>query len=688
MRKPLSILLILSVLLNAWYAIPDPLYNTVVWVDRGSSYEYYYFNITLEDIDVFGRAAMIGVNGLQGSKDIVLELSGQKSADVFGDGTITITLLDLASSSAKISITVDAGALATVASNLLEEKIKDAVNEGLPQSKIDEYNSTLKAARQYIQLGEYMKAVDLCKKTMALIDGDIVLAKEAMVAINNATLIIQNPRLVDENCTSCPDTVTSQAETKLKQAKNAFDSGDFTSAKKLANEAAKLIETCCKSCRIYSEKEKNVVAFLTSQSSEIPLKPAWDKVNDAKKEYALGDCIKAVQDLDSAKSLAEDIIKGWNTASSCRDELIGMISDAKGKYVISYGKGEKIQIVLDDIENRVYSNVTQYMKKGYFSTAVTNCNALKTEVSNRISIFTQTWGQMNVSYALLTSLQAKGYKIDEAWSIFNRAIDMFKGGNYTSASVEFEKAANIATQIRRQADEAQKWKNKTEACLLDLKMKGVNVDAVFGEGMSRAESLYSSGKYQDAEQQWKLVDKKCHDPGIANAIEQRKAAHDLYSRIKAEGIDIPEDITRMLGEADEDFTSGRFSDASTYYSKIIENLNSLEKNVKEAMNEIQETKKFISSSLPKYEKTAKLFGIPQLEKRLELLKELTANASRAYSSGDYSKVTQYVSKITQLEHDLDGDGIPDDSDILPQLPNYYIFGIIGVFLLFLINMLK
>ena len=691
MRKSLSLLLILTVFLNIWGGVQvsaSLLYTKTTWINVGSSYEYYYFNITLEDIDVFGSAAMIGVTGMQGSQDIVLQTSGQKSVDVFGDGTITITLLDLSSSSAKITIAVDVETLATVAGNVLESKIQEAENAGLPASKINEYNNTLKAARNYVQLGEYINAIELCKETIALINSDIPLAKEAMIAINNATLIINNPRLVDENCTSCPSSITSEAENKLNQAKSAFNSGDFTSAKELAVEAAKVIENFCKSCKIYPEKEKEVENFLKSQPSIIPLDPAWNKLKNAKYAYENGNCVVAIQDLDSAKSLAEDIITGWNKANSCKNELISMISEAKGKYVVSYGTNEKVQIALGDIEKQIYPEISQYMKKGYFSTAVTNCNALKTQVANRINLFTQTWKQMNISHAVLMSLQGKGYKIDDAWKTFNKAIEMFKNGSYTSASVEFEKAKNIAEQIKSNAEEAQRWKNKTEACLLDLKTKGVNVDFIFGEDINKAENLYASGEYPDAEQQWKLVDKKCHDPGITDAINKRESTMKKYSQIKAEKIDIPKNITMELKKAEEYFMKGDFSDAGALYDQVTALLTALEKTSKETLNEIKESETFISSELPKYTKMAKLLGIPQLKMRVDLLEKLTKNATIAYNSGDYSKAQQYISEIKEIRNDVDGDGIPDDVDILPQLPNYYLFGGIGILLLFLINIVK
>ncbi|WP_461865900.1 hypothetical protein [Thermococcus sp.] len=692
MRKSLSFFLIFLVLLDFLgntYISAGVLYTKTIWLNRGDSDEYYYFTITLEDIDVLGSSAMIGVSGIQGSQDIVLQLSGQNSIDVFGDESITITLLDLGSSSAKITIAVDVEALANVAYNLLKNKIQEAEDAGLlPQSKIDTYKNSLDSASSYIKIGDYISAIDLCKTTITSIDEDTKLAKDAKKAIDNATLIINNPKLVDKDCNSCPESIVSTANTKLKQAKSAFDSGDFISARDLAIEAATLIEECCKSCKIYPDKEKSVENFLKSQSSEIPLDPAWTKINDAKREYENGDCIKAIHYLDTAKSLAEDIIKGWNNAKNCRSTLLSMISEATSKYVISYGTGTKIQIALADIEDRIYPEITEYMRKGYFSTAVTNCNALKTEVEDRIKAFEQTWEQMNKSYSVLTTLQSKGYKIDSAWEAYNKAIKFFQEGSYTKASVEFEKAKNIAEQIESYASEAQRIKNKTESCLLNLKTNGINVDIIFKEDINKAEKLYSSGDYTEAEKQWTVILKKCQDPDIANAIKQRKTTYTRYSQIKAEKIVIPSSISKQLQEADEYFASGKFKEASAQYAKVTEQLNNLERTAKDAMNEIKQSEEFLNSDVPQYEKISKLLGIPQLKLRAKILKESIENASKAYASGDYSKAAKYVSKIEEIRNDMDGDGIPDNVDILPQLPNYYLLGGIVVLLLFLINIFK
>ncbi|NJE05343.1 hypothetical protein E3E36_04145 [Thermococcus sp. M36] len=689
----IAIIILLSVVsgIHSDYTYGADVKITSQWLDIGASFQFYYFNITLVDISVYGDSAIVLVEGLQGTMQV--RITNSTATDVFGDGTIQISLQDTriivgTEASAELQVAVDLEALAGVARGLFKEELDEVQSQGLlPDSVVQKYVKTLSTVDEYISSGNFTNAIELSKTSIDELQSLISAAQDALSAINRAEEAISDPATVFDGC-EVPEAVLNKARGKLDYAKGAFDSGYFDTAKEYAEKAYNIIYSSCTLCRDYPLRENETRRFLenlTIPIPDLPLKPAWDKLKLAGEAFEAGKCDVANSYLEEAVNISNSILEEWNDVYSCRVELVRMIEEYSRKYAFVY-KGEMIKIDLDGILKEIPEAVDKNMKKGYFLTAKDNCNRLKDQVNLTGTAFLNIWGEMNKTAELLDNLSLEGYVVDMAWDRFNVAVEFFRNGSYSSARDEFVAAREIAAQIKTAADEAKSAEKAARECLLELKGQGVNVDALFKADVSKATGLYKSGNYTEAAKAWNAIYASCKNPEIHMVIRQRESIVNFTKQLESEGVVVPRNVTLLLQAAEAYFESGNITRAVEMYGQVkleLEKITSLSRKI---IYELNQTAVFLGGNEERADYLVKLLGIPEVRERMQLLWNMSRIVENSYRAGDYSKAAEEVNELRDIRLDIDGDGYPNSSDLLPYIPNYYIFGLAIVLTLLFVHL--
>lgn len=667
--------------------------STSVILRVGESIQFYYFNVTLIDISVFGDSAMIKVHGIQGNVSTTLQIN--VTEDIFRDQSLQIILQEISAnlyeeSTAKMMIIVDLEALANTARDMLKDKINDPeVKDIFPDVVIQQYQQKLDVVNNYILVGDYISAVELAKSSLDKIDHDLPLAKDALASINKAKAAIMDPSTVTEGC-QVPSSILSQAQEKLNTAQEAFNNGDFEDAKAYADDAYTLIYNSCNSCGVYPSEKERVTEYLErieSREPGIPLDPAWKKMTLSIEEYENGNCLVAISYLNDVVSLAESIWEDWNKTKECKNELKGMINSYASSYSFTYN-GETISLKVGDILLSIPDQIDKYMREGKFQTAMSNCKLLKGKMEARKNQFVEAWRELNRTRELIENMSTSGYILKGISEEMETAIEKFKDGNYSEARDVFLNIQGTIAMIKENADLAKSWENKTRSCLAQRVLEGMNVSAVFGRDLKRAQVLYEAGNYSEAYHLWEALYKQCTDPEITATLNERNDVLEMYNKLKGIGVTIPPEIQKMIEEAERQFRSNNLTICREDYKRAKDMLSQLLSIVEDAKTQVANAKRFMEMNRKQAEQLVKLVGIPEVQRSFKRMEALTESISNNYKSGNVDDLQVELSELQSIQNDIDQDGYPNTSDPLPYIPNYYVFGLAVVLTLLIVQILR
>ena len=655
--------------------------STTVWLSVGESFEYYYFNITLVDISVYGDVIMIEVEGIQGEKSTTVEINSTK--DIFKDGTLTIILTDTnvvmgGTSSAQIIVSVNLKNLAELAYGMFRDTLNDENTLNvLPTSVVQEYQQKLSIVEEYLRVGDYVNSIDLSKKSIEELRELVPKAKDAISAINMAKAAILDPSTVTKGC-EVPQSIIDEAKIKLQDAQNAFESGEFYIAEQYANLSYEIIYNACNACRDYPQKKGEVEKFLNNLSSieiGIPLDSVWSIIRKAEEEYSAGNCISAFNYLTKATNLATQVWTRWNETKACKLELISKINEYRDRYSFTYEEF-KITIKLDTILDEIQEEIDKQMKRGNFQTAVYNCNKLNDQVDAKKRAFLESWQEMNRTINTLNELSLQGYILTEAQVEFRSAMKLFEEGNYTEAKYLFIKARGTALSTKEEADKAKELENKTLSCIAQLEAKGINATRLFGEEINNAKVLYKFGNYTDSYYLWGTIYSRCTNPEISNAIQCKAQLLQKVEEMKANGIPLPESFKKELELTNVEISSGNITTALKLCSKTLKELTQFDNEFKKIKSEVEITEKFLELNEGNINYMLSLLGIPQLQNSSETLKVLLQKTRKSLDRGNWEEARMFATQLQSLRDDIDQDGYPNSSDPVPYIPNYYIFSLV------------
>jgi len=696
MRRTTALLIISLLLLNVWFGVQAPrvagevVRKGSVTLKVGETAGYEYFNITLVDINPVSGTVLLNVTGIQGSELATVE---DTYVDIFGDGSIRIKTTYVSSSTreAMLSIEVDVEALAGVACSILSEEIEQVNETGiLPANVTKQFVDNLNLAEQYRRSGWYDDSIRLAWKTLDELRATIEIATKAKRAILDAKSALNDPSSVSPGCEGCPLSIQVKVKDKINRAEQYYQQGDFESALAYAQDALQLIKDCCESCKVFPSKKREVLDYIKTYGTGIPtdlFKEVYNKIDKAQSYYDNGDCVDAIDYLDDAKSLADFIITNWNRATLCRSSLLSNITQAERSYFITYNN-TIIRIYLDDIEKKAKDDLYEKIKSGYFTSAMSECHNLAESLEARIREFNETKSVMLSAQKNLTDVQARGYKIDDAWDLFNEGLELIKSGSYEDAQSRFMGAVEKAYSIVKLAEDALETKNKTLSCFNDLRAEGIDAQKLFGDEFNHAQNLYDEGKYEEAKNLWEVLYQKCNDPDIKEAIRLRKKAHETYSSIEASKIPIPRSVKDMLAEADTNFGNFKFSTAKVQYDEVIKKLEWVNETAHRVNQTVQKGREFLKQNSKWGMNVARWLGIPIVKERLETLDEMINITLNDYRSANYEKAEQDLEEINSLMKDIDGDNVKNWNDPVPYVPNYYLVGLIVALALIFLNVLR
>ncbi|EEB75025.1 hypothetical protein TAM4_970 [Thermococcus sp. AM4] len=416
------------------------------------------------------------------------------------------------------------------------ETISQARNLGLNTSRAESLLS--KALENYTK--EYYPAAEQNAKEAKNIAMNLIERYNASVAIENATEMIKAAKAAGAN--------TTPAEDLLNQAREAFNSGNYTKARELAERAAQEANRAKQEAELAALRAEAAAAI---RDAEVTINETVEKGIDVSEAYSLLSQAKAAfnnGEYEQAKEYAQKAKESClNTVAQVRTHATESInaanqSIAKAEGLISSAKDAGIDTktyedTLNEAKEILRTAVDLY-NAGRYTDAITKAENARTKAEAVVSSLNdklksyreEALNSIAEANETITWAVKHGLDVGNAKNLLSEAVEKLKRGLYLEASNLAKQALNMArdtieshkTEAKNAIDLANETIENVSKTLSTLEKLGFPVDKERNKlqlavsELDSARTLYNEGNYPDA---------------VTNAVKARNAALSILEEL-------------------------------------------------------------------------------------------------------------------------------------------------------------
>ncbi len=411
--------------------------------------------------------------------------------------------------------------------------IEDA-NETINQARTLGLNTSMaesllsKALENYT--GGYYPTAEQIARNAENVAMNLLKRYNASVAIENATEIIKMAKEAGAN--------TTYAEDLLNQAREALNSGDYTKAQELA-EQAKLAAMKAEAEAVIKDAEttinETVEKGIDVSEAQLLLNQAKEALNNGEykqaKEYAQKAKESCLNTLAQVRTQATESI---NAANQSIVKAEGLITSAEDAGIDTKTYEDKLNKARE-----MLSTAVDLYNAGRYTDAITKAESARTKAEAVVSSLNdklqsyreEALNRIAEANETITWAVKHGLDIGNAKNVLNEAVEKLRGGLYLEASTLAMQALNMANKTvenyRIEAENEIKLANETienvSKTLSTLEKLGFPVDEEKNKlqlamsVLDSARTLYSEGKYPHA---------------TTNALKARNSALSILGDLK------------------------------------------------------------------------------------------------------------------------------------------------------------